>query len=317
MTKLSEKQIIQIFQKKFGNKKSLSEDVESIKLGRLNIIAKVDTLVQSTDIPPQMTLKHAARKSIVACISDFAAKGVKPEYAIVSINIPNRLSKAKIQEVADGLKSAGKEFSIKILGGDTNEGREVVIHVCVFGIAETISKRKGANNDDLIFVTGPFGLPASGLHILLNKKKGTRKFMTNAINSVLKPKPKINFCLKSRKLFTSSMDSSDGLSTTLNEMANQSKKKFIINNMPVEKGIEKFANINGINYTKLVFDGGEEYEVIFTTKKKNRSKIIRDAIQTKTPIIEIGYVTSGRGVYLKKNHSLSKIKDSGWKHFSR
>ena len=315
MTKLSEKQIIQIFQTKFGNKKSPSEDVEVIKMNGLNIVAKVDTFVQSTDLPSKMTLKQASRKSIVACVSDFVSKGVKPQYAILSVNIPKSLSKSKIYEIADGLKSAGREFSIKILGGDMNEGSEIVIHVCMFGISKKIVHRKGANSGDLVFVTGPFGLTASGLQILLSKKKATRNFRTEAVNSVLKPKPKIDFCLKNWKLFTSAMDSSDGLSTTLNEMANQSKAKFIINNLPVTKKIKEFATLNGINFKKLVFDGGEEYEVVFTVKKKDKVKIMKSSKLTKIPIIEIGYVTSGRGVFLKKDHNLVKVKDSGWQHF--
>ena len=85
MSKLDESDIIKIFQRKLGNKNF--EDVEMFS-GKQNIIAKTDTLVQSTDIPPKMKLDDAARKSVVACVSDFAAKGVKPQYGIISVNFP-------------------------------------------------------------------------------------------------------------------------------------------------------------------------------------------------------------------------------------
>ena len=116
MKKLDETEIIKIFQKTFGNKKFISEDVELFKIGTKYIIVKIDTLVQSTDIPSQMTLKDAARKSVVACISDFAAKGIKPNFAIISINLPKGISKNEINEIAKGFKNASREFNVKILG---------------------------------------------------------------------------------------------------------------------------------------------------------------------------------------------------------
>jgi thiamine-monophosphate kinase len=99
MTKLDESSIIKIFQNRLGKKKFVSEDVEIFNLGKIKIVAKTDTLVESTDIPPKMKLSDAARKSIVACVSDFAAKGVKPKYGIISINLPKTISRSKINEI--------------------------------------------------------------------------------------------------------------------------------------------------------------------------------------------------------------------------
>jgi thiamine-monophosphate kinase len=187
MKKLDESEIIKKFQKTLGNRNFVSEDVESFSIGNTKIIAKVDTLVQSTDIPPQMSLNDAARKSIVACISDFAAKGVKPKFAIISINLPRGISTKEIGEIAKGFKKASKEFDVHVLGGDTNEGKEIVFHVCVFGIADKIVPRKGAKVGDSIFVTGPFGYSASGLEILLKNMKLNDSFARKAKKSVMKP----------------------------------------------------------------------------------------------------------------------------------
>ncbi|MDH3191781.1 MAG: AIR synthase related protein, partial [Nitrosopumilus sp.] len=157
MTKLDESAIIKIFQDKLENKKFVSEDVETFCMDKTRIVVKVDTLVQSTDIPPKMKLVDAARKSVVACISDFASKGVKPEFGIISLNLPKSISRTKVIQIASGLKTVSKEFQIKILGGDTNEGAELVFHVCIFGKSDKIVTRKGARSGDSIFVTGPFG----------------------------------------------------------------------------------------------------------------------------------------------------------------
>ncbi len=123
MSKLSEKKIIELFQSRLGNTSFVPEDVESFKIGKKCIIVKVDTLVESTDLPPGMKLEGVARKSIVSCVSDFAAKGVKPIFGIVSLTIPKRLSKSNIESLAKGFQKAAREFELKILGGDTNEGK--------------------------------------------------------------------------------------------------------------------------------------------------------------------------------------------------
>lgn len=315
MKKLDEDSIIKIIQKKLGNKKFISEDVEIFNLGKTKIVSKVDTLVESTDIPPKMKLRDAARKSIVACLSDFASKGVMPQYGIISINLPKSITRSKVDQIAKGFKSACDEFGIKIVGGDTNAGNEFVFNVCIFGKSDSIVRRNGSKKGDLVFVTGPFGYTSVGLGILLGKKKIHGKLGKKAVESILNPKAKIKFGLKNKKYFSSSMDSSDGLSTTLNEMSKQSKNKFIINIVPSTNDLKSYAKAQKLDLKKLVFHGGEEYEFVFTIKPKHRDIIKKNATLLGTEIIEIGYVTNGSGVYLKEDSKLIKIKDLGWKHF--
>jgi thiamine-monophosphate kinase len=315
MTKLSENEIISIFQTKLGNKKFISEDVEVFSLGKIKIIAKTDTMVQSTDIPQKMKLLDAARKSVIACVSDFASKGVKPRYGIISINLPKTISKKEIDSIANGFKKACKEYEISIIGGDTNEGKEIVFNVCIFGKSNKIVTRKGSNKGDLIFTTGPFGYTSVGLDILLNNSKKRSYLIKKSLKSVTSPKPRLDYGLKNKKYFTSAMDSSDGLSTTLNEMSKQSKKKFVINKVPLNKDLEIYIKKYNLNLNSIIFHGGEEYEFVFTIPPKHKKRIIENSKLLKTPIIEIGYVTSGKGVYLKKNEETTILKDLGWKHF--
>ena len=315
MTKLNENEIINIFQTKLGNKKFVSEDVEKFTLGKTKIIAKIDTMVQSTDIPQKMELSDAARKSIIACVSDFASKGVKPQYGIISINLPKSISKKEVKDIAKGFKKACEEYKISIVGGDTNEGKEIVFNICILGNSNQIITRKGANEKDVIFTTGPFGYTSVGLDILLNNKKRISTLIKKSIKTVTNPKPRLNYGLRNKKYFTSAMDSSDGLSTTLNEMSKQSKKKFIINKIPIDTNLNNYLKKQNKDLNKAVFHGGEEYEFVFTIPSKYKKIIIKNAKLLKTPIIEIGYVTFGKGVYLEDKGKKIRLKDLGWKHF--
>ena len=314
MSRLTEKKIIDIFQSAL-NDKFVSEDVEYYKIGKKYFVLKIDTLVESTDIPKNVGLQYIARKSIISCVSDFAAKGIKPIFGIVSVVLPRKLSKKKIEDLALGFGKASKEFGIKILGGDTNEGKEISISFTLFGITNKIIKRKGAKLNDIIISSGPFGYSSAGLSILQKKKKHSQSFGIKAKNAVLNPKSRLMFGLKNKNYFSSSMDSSDGLSTTLEELARQSKRKFIITNVPAKADIFDFAANNRLNAMNLIFNGGEEYEIIATVNPSNLTKIKKYAKIHHIQLYEIGYVTKGNGVYLQKNGRFMKIKDKGWHHF--
>ncbi|MFB5611278.1 MAG: thiamine-phosphate kinase [Nitrosopumilaceae archaeon] len=315
MTKLNEEQIIKTFQKKLGKRKFVAEDVEIFNLGKINCIVNVDTLVESTDIPPHTKISNAARKSIVACVSDFAAKGVKPLFGTISVTIPRNYSKSKILELSKAIGKAAKEFGVKILGGDTNEGKELVIQVSLIGFSEKIIPRKGASVGDVIFTTGPFGYSAAGLKILLEGKKSKKSFAKKAKSAILRPKTKLKFGLKAKNYFSSSMDSSDGLSTTLNQLSKQSKKRFVITSVPGNSDLFEFAKSNKLNPHNLIFDGGEEYEIVFTCSPKNQAKITNLARKLRVSLREIGHVTKGSGVVFLQNGKTVRIKDSGWRHF--
>ena len=317
MSKLSEKKIIKLFQNRLGNTNFVPEDVESFKIGKKYFVAKVDTLVESTDLPPGMKLEDAARKSIVSCVSDFAAKGVRPIFGIVSLTIPKRLSRSDIESLAKGFQRAAREFELKILGGDTNEGKELVINFSLFGVSEKIVNRKGAKTNHVIITSGPFGYSGAGLSILLKNKKCSKKFGAKAKSAVFKPKCRLMFGLNNKNYFSSSMDSSDGLSTTLNEMSSQSKKKFVVTRMPSENDVFDFASSNGLNTNDLIFNSGEEYEIVATASTSNLPRIKKYAKKHRIKLYEIGYVTKGSGVFYKKDVKLIRIKDKGWQHLQK
>jgi len=311
MKKLNEKKIIQIMNKK----KIRSEDIEIFRLGNEQCAVCVDTLVESTDIPKCSKLSDISRKSVVSSLSDFAAKGIIPKFCIVSLTLPKTISKKQVQELSRGFSNACREFGIKLLGGDTNQGIEISIHVVLFGTAKNFIRRKGAKVGDIVCTTGPFGYTSSALEIIFEKRKSTKKFSRKSKNLFFRPKSRLGFAHKSINRITSSMDSSDGLSSCLNEMSKQSKKKFLITELPTNEDVKEFSKKNGIRLNKLVLDGGEEFELVFTVMPKNLKKIYALAKKNKISIFEIGHVSKGKGVLFDDGNHSFKIKNKGWQHF--
>ena len=313
MKKLSEKEIIQLMNKK--SKEFFSEDVEVFRLGNEQLAVCVDTLVESTDIPKGSKLANISRKSVVSCLSDFAAKGIIPKFCIVSLTLPTTIAKKQVKELSNGFVNVCKEFKIELLGGDTNQGKEISIHVVLFGTIKNYIKRRGANIGDTICTTGPFGYTAAALNIILQNKKTAKSFSIKSKNLFFKPKPRLEFGHKSINYITSSMDSSDGLSSCLNEMSKQSKKKFLITKLPTNEDVREFSRKNKISLNRLVFDGGEEFELVFTVAPKNLRKIHVLAKKFKISIFEIGYVVKGKEVFFDDGNEAFRIKDTGWEHF--
>src|SRR5205809_8064987 len=93
--------------------------------GRL-VVLKTDMLVGSTDVPPGMTLRQAARKTVVSTVSDFAAKGVQPRGLLVSLGLPPPVRLSSVREIALGLKRGASEYGCRILGRHTRETQHFV-----------------------------------------------------------------------------------------------------------------------------------------------------------------------------------------------
>ena len=311
MKKLNEKEIIRIFRQK----KNLAEDVELFHLGKELCAANIDTLVESTDIPAKSDLVDIARKSVVSSVSDFAAKGIIPKFCIISVTIPKTFSKNQITKMATGFRKACNEFDLKLLGGDTNEGKEIVIHVVLFGKASKIVPRSGARNGDIIITTGAFGYTSSALQILLKKKKSTKKFSNIAKTKFFHPIPRLKFGIACKNLLSSSIDSSDGLSSCLHELSTSSKKQFIITKFPVKDDVRDFVAMNKLDLKDIILNGGEEFELVCTVPAKNLEKVKRNAKKLKIDLYEIGIVTRGKHVILENETGQSMIVDGGWLHF--
>lgn len=313
--KLTERQVIDHITKTLSIKRkrtAWNDDISTVKLGNRILAFKCDMFVRSTDAPKQMKIWQMARKSVVSCVSDFACKGVKPLASLISLGIPRNFTKKDVGELAKGFRRAEGEFNINIIGGDTNESNDLVIDCCMIGVTRKMVKRSGARNGDLIITSGPFGYSSVGLKILLNKKSQFEK----AKNAVLMPKTRLQFGLGLAKYATSAMDSSDGLAVTLYELSEQSKKKFVIEKLPTTYEVRKFAKKNRLGIDKLVFQGGEEYEIVATIPKRNLKKVLVLAKYSKCKLYVIGHVERGKGVYIKYNKKLEKLEKRGWEHLT-
>jgi thiamine-monophosphate kinase len=254
-----------------------------------------------------------ARKAVVSCVSDFAAKGVKPLYCLVSIGLPTKLAnRMYLSGMANGFSSVQKEYGIKVIGGDTSAtSRDHVIDCTMVGLSDRIVKRREAKVGDLIGVSGTFGHQAAGLLVLLGKATTRDRIFSRAsIKAVLMPKARLDLGLRIAPFITSSIDSSDGLAMSLYHLAESSRVNLELDSIPITKGVAEFAKQNHLEANDLALFGGEEFEIVCTYSPKFRGQLSSLGIQ------QIGHVANrSTGRNPSVCYRRGRIKRRGWVHF--
>jgi thiamine-monophosphate kinase len=318
---LTEREIVEVFRRRFDDPKlplGLEDDVAAYQMSpHRQLVLKTDMLVGRTDVPPGMSLGQAARKAVVATVSDFAAKGVQPRGLLVSLGLAPPVRLSTVNEIASGLESGAKEYSCRIIGGDTNETDDLVIDCIGFGFAETekILRRDGAKPSDVVAVTGDFGRTASGLRILVGQGKSWPRRFRRLTSSVLHPSAKLETGLKLAQtgFVHSSIDSSDGLAWSLHEMARLSQVNIVLETIPVAPDVKLFAEDQGLVSEELALFGGEEYELVLAIEAARFASVKR-----RIPSLRrIGTVRNGSGdVMVNLGGRVKKLDPRGYEHFT-
>ena len=299
---------------------SFGDDISAYELeDDLLAVLKTDMLVNKTDIPKGMSLGQAARKAIVMNVSDFAAKGVKPTASIVSLGIPKTFTLKDTKEIARGLNAGAREYGAYIIGGDTGETSDLVIAVSLFGTSKKkgIMLRKGAKIGDIVAVTGFFGKTAAGLKLLSKQLNASLDCKQKLISSVYNPKARLieGLKLRSSNAVTSSIDSSDGLAWSLNELSKTNNIGFLINNVPIAEEVIEFSKSNRLNPLDLTFYGGEEYELVITLKPELFKKTVKSINNIGGFLIPIGKVIDEPKILIEMDGSKKIVEPQGWEHF--
>jgi thiamine-monophosphate kinase len=322
MKDLTEHEIIRILTNRFAGQPGVplgfDDDVSAIPFSpKTWIIVKTDMLVGSTDIPPGMTVQQAARKAVIATISDFAAKGVKPQALMVSIGLPAPAKKTTVQDIARGLGQAAREYKCKIIGGDTNQADDLVIDIVGVGLAKPkeLVRRDGARPGDIVAATGPFGKSSAGLRILISREKKDLAKYPSLVRAARRPEARLTQGITLAKSHgtSSSIDSSDGLAWSLHQIAQSSKVGISLHTIPIAAEVETFAKEHRLSALELALYGGEEYELVVTIKPQRFNKLKRRIPSLK----RIGVVEKKRfGVAAQIGGRQVIVEARGWEHFT-
>jgi thiamine-monophosphate kinase len=241
-------------------------------------------------------------------LSDIAAMGGVPLAAFLSLALPADLPQTWVDSFLSGFKRLAQKFAVPLAGGDTAQSPAgVLADIAVLGSTphgKTIL-RSGARIGDDIYVSGRLGGSVAVLRRLIKKATPGRGANYQRHFYPL-PRIEIGQYLREHRLATAMIDLSDGLSTDLNHICEESGVGAWIaeEGVPVAPGATLEDALNG----------GEDYELLFTSPPARNRQIPNEI--GGVPITFIGTITPGRKVLLV-NNDLEKrtLKPAGWEHF--
>jgi len=281
-------------------------------------LATTDTMVQDIHFDLSLiTWEELGYKAMAANLSDIAAMGGIPEYALVSLALPGELDVEDIHELTHSMAHLAEEFGVAIVGGNLAAAPNIIITITIIGCAKgkILLRRSTASPGDQIAVTGYLGLSAAGLEILQGKACLHPETSNILRQGHVHPIPRIEEgqILVEHGVNTA-IDISDGLIADLDHVCESSKvnARIELERIPVHPAVK--ANFS--NYEQLALRGGEDYELLFTA---DNATITRVKQVLKCPVTVIGDIREEearqRITIIDGKGNVIPYKRSGWEHF--
>ena len=268
----------------------------------------------------------AGYKSLAVNVSDVAAMGGKPRFALISLGIPEETSVSFLNDVYGGVRALSEQYDILVLGGNvTRTSGPLFVDVFLVGevMEEKVLRRSGARPGDRILVTGYLGDAAAGLHLLSGSQTRVREDLYASLTRAqLEPQPRVAeaVVIAGLGLATSMMDISDGLAGDIRHLCEASGVGALLweSELPVSGTLSEAASLAAKKPLEWVLHGGEDYELLVTTPAESvralQEVVLRAGGAPLTPIGEI--LPAPQGISLKRAAGISALKNLAWEHFS-
>ncbi len=336
LAELGEFKLIDLIKSKFQQRnasslKLIGDDAAQIFYPHGHTLISTDMFVHGVHFDlDYFPLQHLGYKSVVASISDIFAMNGKPRQITISLALSSHFSVEMLDLFYEGVAQACDDYNIDLAGGDlTTIQRGLIINVTALGEAEKekVVYRNGAQNNDLICVTGDLGAAYLGLQLLEREKK---VYLANPqvqpelkeenqylYQRFLKPDTRddiIKFLADKEIVPTSMIDISDGLSSELLHIATQSGKGLQIyeEKIPIHPATVDIAEEFSMNPTTCALNGGEDYELLFTVNPGHYSTLAENK-----DISIIGHISDQVGIcnLVTKSGSKFQLRAQGWESY--
>ncbi len=313
----------------------VGDDCAVLEYKEKQVLATTDLLLEGIHFDLTYTpLKHLGYKAAMVNISDICAMNGKPTQLLISIGISKRFSVEQIEELYSGIYLACSKANVDVVGGDTSSSLTgLTISITCLGEVEKDKAvlRSTAKVNDLICCTGDLGAAYMGLQLLEREKmifennKVETDFQPDfagkeyVLERQLKPEARfdtVKFLAENNVMPTAMMDVSDGLSSELLHICNNSNVgcKIYEDKIPIDYQTALMADEFSMNLTTIALNGGEDYELLFTVPIEMYEKV--DALED---IQVIGHITDASEgcILVTRDNQEMTIKAQGWKAFSK
>lgn len=285
-----------------------------------DLLLTADMLVEGIDFRSEWTTPwFLGRKALAVSLSDIAAMGGTPAWALLSIAAPEDLwNSGFLQEFYEGWHDLAGKFGVQLVGGDISRSPQGVVIDSIAGGSVPKQRaflRSTARPGDRVFVAGTLGGSAGGLKLL---EQGFRydpdrpEPGNGLLLEHLQPQPQLETAklLQDQTIRITAIDVSDGLSSDLGHICRASGVGAAIysNKLPIEPGLA--THFTPQECLDLALHGGEDFALLFTANSKDIAAFVTDDLH------EIGEITHRTGlVELVSEAGRIELPPLGWRHF--
>lgn len=284
-----------------------------------DLLITSDLLIEGIDFRLEWTTpEFLGHKALAVSLSDIAAMGGTPRWALLSVGIPEMLWKTDLLDrFYDGWHQLARKYDVELVGGDVSRSPDKLVIDSTAGGEVPLGRailRSGARSGDAIFVTGFLGGAAAGLKWL----EAGGKFRDSSSASErhitlrqLQPLPQVQTAnvLQEYKLPTAMLDISDGLSSDLRHLctASEAGGRIYVESLPIDPAIADPVGTGGL---ELALHGGEDFELLLTVPQ-DKATVAFDL-----GFHHIGEITGHSGqIELIKDGNSTILEPKGYHHF--
>ena len=295
-----------------------------------------DVLVEGEDFRKGWDPERLGRKALAVNLSDLAATGAAPRYALLTLGLPRESDEAWVSALARGFRAVAGEFGVAVIGGDLTSAPVTFVSVTVLGRApESPLLRSGGSAGDEVWISGTLGVAAAGLRARLAgfdlDAKGAargpggrlapdryRVALSRMLRHQLDPRPMVDLgvALAERGLATAAIDISDGLARDLHRLCRASGcgAAIDLDALPVDSELAEVAKLLDLEPLPAALYGGEDYGLLFTVTPGCSAPVRR--LSGRFALRRIGILRENPEIVLVSGPRHEPLPDAGFDHFS-
>lgn len=272
------------------------------------------------------TPEQVGRKAMAVNLSDIAAMGGTPQFALISLGLPKDLDLSFVDELYRGLSAEAAAFDVSIVGGNMTAANAIFVDVTLLGevVPEHVLLRSTAQEGDVVLVTGDVGAAACGVDLLMGAPSA--HILPAAREAVLRraltPTPRVREgqVIARSGLAHAMIDISDGLAADIGHICDESQVsvRIFAEPLPIANTTVEVATAVGRDPLDPALHGGEDYELLVTAPRANAERLI-ELVQseTGTPLTLIGDIIPQKEArtFIRGNGRMIPLHARGWNHF--
>lgn len=301
------------------------DDAAAVRLGGATALATTDLLLEGVHFEIGVSSPaDVGWKALAASISDVAAMGGLPRFALIALGAPQATPVSTLEEMYAGVDECARAFSVAIVGGDTVRAERLILSVALVGEpgAAGVITRGGARAGDAICVTGSVGGAAAGLAILRAASDDADASRVLARHPALaaahrRPAPRVREGVAAATAGAAAMiDVSDGLAVDVVHIceASHAGVRLRADALPLADGVAETAHRLGRDPIEFGAGGGDDYELVIAIRPE-RVAALATALAP-TPLTVVGQMVEGsERVLEREDGTTTELAKLGWDHF--